>query len=669
MKKTFSWLALLALTATLFVGCNNAPASPLPYSTPEPTGTTTLTEAPTGITASDATQAPTPDVTQAATLSPVPDATQAATPSPVPDATQAATPTPVPDATQAATPSPVPDATQAATPTPTLGVTPAATPTPTLGVTPAATPTPSVTQLPTVAPANTSTVTYDFHDMTYLASYGTSYTVQSDGSIFLQYESIYQEIKLSIPEGINMKYCKRVTLKANSSYAPISFKLYGENVLSDPYCGEIAVKYDCMGDGIVEYELLPELDTTVSGIGIMANGTADTYSYNNYTATVYSITFYLEENYTAAPTPTPFIPASTNGATLLNTYGTAFGSIGTCINLSQLQTASTLAQVKAQYNSVTLENEMKPDALLGSSPTLLPVDYAKSLGYIIPDNYTEKNVPQINFTSVDRALELCAKNGLRMRAHTLVWHSQTPNWFFRTSYSSSGGFVRETVMDARMEFYIRNVMAHIYGGEYGNVVYSWDIVNEYLHADDTNWLAIYGKEGLRPGFVKKAYEIADEVLRAYGVRDKVSLLFNDYNTYMEADELLSIVAYINSDRKICDGIGMQAHLDTGYPSPSLFRNTLQAFLDAGLEVQITELDVTNTSVSEQAAYLYELMRNVLELKKNGGKITGITYWGIADDVSWRGFQSPLLFSTLTSPKKSYYQVLQAYVDAGFQIKK
>lgn len=348
--------------------------------------------------------------------------------------------------------------------------------------------------------------------------------------------------------------------------------------------------------------------------------------------------------------------------TLLDTYGTVFDHIGTCINLSQLQNDEIRNIVKSQYNSVTLENEMKPDALLGSSPTLISVDEAKKLGYIIPSNYSETTVPKINFSSVDKILELCAENDLGYRAHTLVWHSQTPNWFFRTGFSGSGTFVTPEIMDARMEFYIRTVMTYVCDNEYSDVVYSWDVVNEYLNADDTNWIAVYGEKTTTPSFVKKAFEIADDVLKEYEIRDKVSLMFNDFNTYMNTEKIISIMNYINAEEKICDGFGMQAHLDTEFPSTTSFKNTVDAFLETGLEVQITELDVTTKDAATQEQYYYELMSYLLEIKKNGGKIIGITCWGVGDSNSWRGQQTPLLFSSPGKPKGAYFKVIQAYED-------
>ncbi|MBQ9766703.1 MAG: endo-1,4-beta-xylanase [Lachnospiraceae bacterium] len=497
--------------------------------------------------------------------------------------------------------------------------------------------------------------------MVYSESYWMSYNVNSDGSISLVYDQQYGEIKLSLPSKVDMTQCEKVVVKAQSSYAPLSIKLY------DAGFNQLYVSYSNQADGVAEFELIPEgVTSAVSGIGLMSlDNVAD---FSKYKVTVYSVTFHMKESYTA-PTAAPTKAPSSSDATLLNTYGSLFGKMGTCVSLSQLQNSTTLNHIKSQYNSVTSENEMKPDAMLGWSANLISVDAAKDLGYVIPDNYKETTVPKINFSKVDETLRICAANGLGYRAHTLVWHSQTPNWFFRTGYSASGSFVNKDVMDARMEFYIRTVMTHIHGGAYSDVVYSWDIVNEYLHADDTNWKAVYGDMGLTPTFVKKAYEIADDVLKDFGIRDKVSLIFNDFNTYMEVNEILSVVKYINSNGKICDGIGMQAHLDTGYPSPALFKDTLQSFVNAGLEVQITELDVTNKSEAEQAAYLYELMTGILQVKKNGGNITGLTFWGLADNLSWRGPQSPLLFSVFNTPKKSYYQVLEAYTDAGYKVGK
>lgn len=351
--------------------------------------------------------------------------------------------------------------------------------------------------------------------------------------------------------------------------------------------------------------------------------------------------------------------------TLLNTYGSLFGYSGTCINLSQLRDANTLSHVKTHYNSITLENEMKPDAMLGYSPKLITKEAAVNAGYYVPSSCTETYLPAINFDPLDEVLRICYENGLSVRAHTLVWHSQTPDWFFRVGYSKDYGYVSAAQMDIRMEHYIKSIMNHVYTSKYGKIVYAWDVVNEYLHAENSGWQAIYGNVTTSPAFVKRAFQYAYDCINYFGLTDSVSLLYNDYNTYMEVDDVIKMIRYINSDRKICNGVGMQSHLGTNFPSVEYYTTALQSFVNAGFEVQITELDVVNKGDADQANYMYDLMSNILKVKKNGGNITGITFWGISDDVTWIKGQKPLLFSTLGVAKNAYYRVMDAYRDAGY----
>ena len=222
-----------------------------------------------------------------------------------------------------------------------------------------------------------------------------------------------------------------------------------------------------------------------------------------------------------------------------------------------------------------------------------------------------------------------------------------------------------------MEFYIKTVMGHVYSSKYGSVVYAWDVVNEYLHATCKILKLLDGKRfmenlGTKAGFVKSAFKYAYETLAYYKLTNKVKLFYNDYNEYMEVNNIINLINYINADKKICAGIGMQSHLSTTFPSVAYYKSALQAFAKAGFEIQITELDVGCTSSSEQAKYYYDLMSAILSVKKAGGNITALVWWGLSDDHSWRN-DKPLLYSTYTTPKEAYNSVLQAYFDAGYTI--
>lgn len=364
----------------------------------------------------------------------------------------------------------------------------------------------------------------------------------------------------------------------------------------------------------------------------------------------------------------PVVKTNAATSTLLNTYGSYFGKSGAAVTYSQLTDATTLNFIKTHYNSITMGNEMKPDFVLGwNTPTTQTVATAKTNGYYIPSNYTESTVPVINYTTVDAILKICYDNGLKLRGHTLVWHAQTPDWFFRTGYSTTGAYVSQSVMNARLEMYIKSFMKHVHTSSYGSVVYAWDVVNEYVHATTSGWSAVYGSGlGNTPGYVKSAFQYASDYLTSIGKRSSVSLFYNDFNEWLSTSDIVSLVNFINSSSKLCDGIGMQTHMSTTYPTVSAYLTAMQTFVNTGLEVQVTEIDVGNTSASEQATYVYNLLKGIIGIKKAGGNITGITWWGVADPDSWRADEKPLLFSSVGVAKASYTSALQAYTDSYCQ---
>ena len=497
--------------------------------------------------------------------------------------------------------------------------------------------------VPFKAEAETKSKSYNFSDMTYNLSYGVDYYI-SGGKLNATFKGKYQEIRFYLPETLDMSMCKNVTFNAKSTNGNISFKLY------DVDGKETSVKYNFKADG--DCTFVPDSTAKVNCIAIMS---MESY---NFDAVVNSVSFsmgVLIENNPISP-----------DRNLLTTYGQAFDTVGVGVVASKVLNKTILDYTKQEHNSITPGNEMKPDAILGGSSKVISVDEAKELGYYIPEDYAETTVPQLNFSTVDSLLKTCYENGMTMRGHTLVWHEQTPDWYFREGYSSNGNYVTKEEMDKRLEFYIKSVMSHVYSGEYGSVLYAWDVVNEYLHASNSGWQNIYGSNlGTKPEFVKKAFEYAYETLEKYGLENKVKLFYNDYNTYEKVNEAISLINYINSDKKICTGIGMQSHLDTNYPSVSNYKKALQAFVYAGFEVQITELDVTCSSLSVQAKYYYDLMSAILQVKKSGGNITALIFWGLTDEDSWRQPKKPLLYSDYSTQKEAYASVLKAFDDSGY----
>lgn len=346
-----------------------------------------------------------------------------------------------------------------------------------------------------------------------------------------------------------------------------------------------------------------------------------------------------------------------------------FGHVGTCNTYTQMKDYKGFTTTL--YNSVTMENETKPLSFLNEQN----VSSNPPEGYIIPDSYKDVKYPVINFSTIDNVINTAYEYGLSIRFHVLVWHSQTPEFFFKKGYNNSNGYVTKEYMDGRLEYYIRNVMEHIYNTPHGrDVVYCIDVANEYFHNYDQGsksmWNTIYYPEEKsesertnKPEYIKRAFEIAYDELEKFGLTGSVKLFYNDYNTYEVTDDIITMINYINEEKKICDGVGMQSHLDVDYPTPGIggkISDTIDAFTAQGYEIQITELDVTDYDNSgKQLCYYTDLITMLVTKKKNGANITGLTFWGLCDSNSWRRSGKPLLFSAVFSPKPVFYQFIEA----------
>ena len=424
---------------------------------------------------------------------------------------------------------------------------------------------------------------------------------------------------------------------------------------------------------------------------------------------------------TSAPT---FEPQDTSVPAMKKIFKDVIDNVGTCINYNEmeengwqkLQNTDTMKVVDYHFNSFTLENEMNPDNMLNKNTMIFVAD-AKADGYVISDDYKESVVPALALETIDEVLATAKQHNLRMRAHTLIWYQQTPTWFFKEDYSDDGNIVDASTMNARLEFYVRTIMRYTMQkekkltGEAGSLVYAWDVLNEYVHRTNQpttpTWTDVYGEMGLKPTYIKAAFEYAYDELKKENVQDKVTLFCNDYDTYFNVNNELALISYINQgeEAKICGGIGMQSHLDIKRPTLEEYGNALKAFMNAGLEVQITELDITinfdtdgvagdygdspsydykdeRETDSDQAAFTKDFIKQIVVIQKNRDKtispkgITGITVGGLSDQVSLRSRCRPLFFTRRSirvkdvvtggyqtryyyAPKQSYEAMIEA----------
>lgn len=587
------------------------------------------------------------------------------------------------------------DATQEPEKTPTVKptATPTAKPTATPTVTPTAKPTATPTAKPTATP--TATPAGEFAEKTYLS---TGFEDGTDGF------TGRGAAKVAVDSGGRSGNCLSVTGRT-STWNGAELNVTDSIVKGATYSISVWVKQTTSSDQTIKlsanltvsgqdsYPAIKEETTLKSGVWTKIEGTYEVPE------SFSKLTFYVEgpsgnfdflvDDLTITQTTAGKEPFNPEGLTSIkDTYSGIFERMGNVVSYNtswnngyQMQNDDTMKFVKHHFNSYTLENELKPAQILSDWSGTISVSEAKKLGYVIPDGYTESTVGKLNFDSVDKILEIANQYGLQMRGHVMQWHQQTSTRFFKEGYSSSGANVSKEVMDKRLEFYIRSVMKHVMDkeksltGKAGSLVYCWDITNEYTHRTNdpaaTSWMDVYGDMGLKPTYVKKAYEVAYDELKQYGLQKDITLFYNDYNEYDVADEIVELINYINEgeEAKICGGIGMQSHITVNYPSLEKYGTAVDKFLATGLQVQVTELDIgieDGQTEEDLANHYSDIMKLLISKQENRDKsvnargITGVTVWGLYDAISWRKPTScPLFGESLEDPKPAFYSFLEA----------
>ena len=333
----------------------------------------------------------------------------------------------------------------------------------------------------------------------------------------------------------------------------------------------------------------------------------------------------------------------------------AYFRVGNILNGGTIRNSSITANIIKDYNSIECENETKPDATLNQSQCS-----GTNIG--------------VKLDGAAAIMDFCVKNNIAMRGHTLVWHSQTPEWFFKEGFNASGAWVDSATMDARMESYIKNMFAAI-KSQYPDLnLYAYDVCNECV-SDDSNrtannggarepgynngkspWVQIYGSNA----FVEKAFTYA----RKYAP-EGCDLYYNDYNEYWDhkRDCIYNMCKSLY-EKGLLDGVGMQSHVPanaTGFAGTDSYITAMKKYLSIGCDVQVTELDISldngNYTLQQQADKYKAIFQAAMDWNDNPqstGRVTAVCIWGPNDANSWLSSGSnALLYDSNNQPKVAY----------------
>jgi len=333
----------------------------------------------------------------------------------------------------------------------------------------------------------------------------------------------------------------------------------------------------------------------------------------------------------------------------LKTLYKDYFKFGTAATASEITPKNAKNMILHHFNSLTPGNELKPDALLNQAASQADGDNVN---------------PQVRLSPATKAvLKFCEDNKMPMRGHVFVWHSQTPDWFFNEGFETDGATVSKEIMSQRMENYIKNVIELVTTSYPKLNIYAWDIVNEtftdggqmrqpgsnYKENEHSRWVEVYGDAS----FIEEAFTYARKYLpkgcKAY---------YNDYNEYIgnKTDAIYKLVKDLY-DKGLCDGVGMQSHLSTLFPSAQQYEMALSKFATIGCDIQVTELDITvedGYTFEDQAKLYGELFQLYKKYKDN---ISLVALWGTNDEISWRAKGKPLIFTNY-QPKGAYDKIIE-----------
>ncbi|MBR6129096.1 MAG: endo-1,4-beta-xylanase, partial [Bacteroidaceae bacterium] len=288
--------------------------------------------------------------------------------------------------------------------------------------------------------------------------------------------------------------------------------------------------------------------------------------------------------------------------------------IGVAVNQRNVTNPEQQALIKREFNSMTAENDMKPEP-------------------------TEPQEGQFNWENADRIANFARQNGIKLRGHCLMWHSQIGRWMLADNPTKE-------VFYERMRKHIQAIVTR-----YKDVIYCWDVVNEAIE-DNANATDPYRQSAMYrlcgDEFIEKAFQFAREA-------DPNALLFyNDYSTVdpHKRDRIYNMVKKMKEKGVPIDGIGMQAHYNIYYPSEARLDSAITLFKTIVKHIHITEFDIrvneemggglrfsregvnVTDSVKQHLADQYARCFRVF--RKHKDVIDCVTFWNLGDRDSWLG---------------------------------
>lgn len=310
--------------------------------------------------------------------------------------------------------------------------------------------------------------------------------------------------------------------------------------------------------------------------------------------------------------------------------GVAIPSWNINLSSSDDKKANMIAE---QFNMGVAENAMKIDA-------------------------TEPSKGNYSLDFPKQMIDFADRNGMVMRGHTLVWHSQVPSWISTDGKKNDKNWTKDQLLEI-MENHINGV-----GGGLKGKLREWDVVNECLDDDQSIvwsnptgyklrtsvWKDVIGEE-----FIEQAFRLAHEA------DPDAELYLNDYGVEFigdpKAEALYNLAKHLVEKGVPINGVGLQCHITTGQLNARRLKDNIRRYQDLGLKCIITELDIAQADpkAADASKRQAEDYCAVVLAALSQENCPTVLIWGLCDPDSWRE-NNPLLYDGNVIPKEAYYGV-------------
>ncbi|MFK7858489.1 MAG: endo-1,4-beta-xylanase [Granulosicoccus sp.] len=278
-----------------------------------------------------------------------------------------------------------------------------------------------------------------------------------------------------------------------------------------------------------------------------------------------------------------------------------------------------------EFNIVTPENSMKMD-------TINP----------LPGRY--------EFAATDNLVRYAQLHDMQVHGHPLVWHRQLPEWIEQSELADR---------EQHMSEYIQRIMER-----YSADIDVWDVINETvdddgsLRGNESVWFEAMGEL-----YIDKALQLARSIAPA------ATLLINEFDISMAGDKfngLVQLVERLQARDVPLDGIGFQMHLFDNFSSFDELQDNFAVVAALGLDIFITELDVSISSGASQPsttelALQADVYRQVAGICIQQPACKALQMWGFTDQYSFRSNFNPLPYDR-SYQRKPAFQALQEILE-------